>query len=463
MNGKVTVENNFLILEDEDMDFLEEVRDALTFNDLSKAFGQFRKFDANRVKKVRFANWLYPSEPPALKIPIGFYYFVKRILKEREYELIDNRPKIISEHVDVNVDLDGIELYDYQKNAIARALRRYRGIIRAPTGSGKTEVFLAILKLLTSRSLVLFNRVNLAQQTFERATKRGLDVGLVQGGNIREKWITMATIQSIEKIDSLKSYKNLIVDEAHFASGTSYQKIVGKKHWERVYGFSATPLTPNKVQLKDAKIIAFMGPVIFDIEAKPLMDREIIAKPEIRFITVEQPDDIEDFDYRSAEKIGLTGNEHRNNIIKQIVEYHKGDNILILSKYIEQGENILELIPDAYFIYNETKPKRRMELIEEFEKEEFTTLIAARILDYGIDIKNIDVLVVASAGKGFIATIQRLGRGLRATEEKKNVIVYDFKDNTHRSLYRHYRQRKKTYKDFGFDDIKEFDHGILRL
>ena len=457
----VTLENNFLVLEDEDIDFLQEVQDSLTFNDTSKAFSPYKGFDRNKIIKVKFAEW---TDESALKIPIGFLYFIHRILKDLKiYTTIDKRPQIELTDEGVGVVLDGIELYDYQKDAIARALRRRRGIVRAPTGSGKTEVFLAILKMLKTRSLVLFNRVNLAQQTFERAKKRGLDVGIVQGRNIHEKWITMATIQSIEKIDSLKKYKNLIIDEAHFASGISYQKILKKKHWERVYGFSATPLTPNKVKLKDAKIIAFMGPVIFDIEAKPLMDREIIAKPEIRFIPINCPDNIEDYSYRMAEKVGLTHNKYRNEIVQKIVEYHKGENILILSKYIDQGENILELIPDAYFIYNDTKPKLRMELIQKFEQEEFTTLIAARILDYGIDIKNIDVLVIASAGKGFIATIQRLGRGLRATDEKKNVVVYDFKDNTHRSLYRHYRQRKKTYKDFGFDDIKEFDYGILRL
>jgi len=457
---KVTLENNFLVLADSDIDFLEEVQEALTFNDTSKAFSPYKGFDKNKIIKVKFAEWTDSSDIPSLKIPIGFHYFIKRILKEYKHEIIDNRPKIISEHVDEDAVLSGIELRDYQKDAIKTALRSYRGIIRAPAGSGKTEVFLAILKTLKSRSLVLFNRVNLAQQTFNRANKRGLDVGLVQGGTTSEGWATLATIQSIEKIDSLKKYKNLIIDEAHFASGTSYQKILKKKHWERVYGFSATPLSPNKVKLKDAKIISLMGPVIFDVEARPLIEREIIAKPEIRFITINQPD-VEDYTYKMAEKVALTHNKFRNGIISKIVEYHKGENILILSKYIEQGENILELIPDAYFIYNDTKPKRRMELIEEFEKEKFTTLVAARILDYGIDIKNIDVLVIASAGKGFIATIQRLGRGLRATDEKKSVIVYDFKDDTHRSLYRHYRQRKKTYTQFGFDNIKEFDHGQL--
>jgi superfamily II DNA or RNA helicase len=456
----VVLENNYLTIKSDDIELLESIYETLTFDDLSKAFGQFRKFDIRKVKKVRFARW---EEANSLKIPIGFYYFLKRVLKDYKYKLVDGRSQLIHDSVGENVDLEGIELYDYQKSAITSALHRHRGIIRAPTGSGKTEVFLAILKLLKSRSLVLFNRVNLAQQTFERAKNRGLDVGIVQGKNVVEKWITMATIQSIEKIDSIKKYKNLIVDEAHFGSGTSYQRVLKMKNWERVYGFSATPLTPGKVTLKDAKIISFMGPVIFDIEAKPLMEREIIAKPEICFVPIDVPDDIDDFDYRSAEKIGLTHNDYRNNIISKIANVHKGENILILSKYVEQGENILKLIPGAYFIYNETKPTRRMELISEFEKRKFNVLIAARILDYGIDIKNIDVLIAASAGKGFIATIQRLGRGLRTTDQKKNVIVYDFKDNTHKSLYRHYRHRLKTYKEFGFDNIKELDNAFLRL
>jgi superfamily II DNA or RNA helicase len=107
-----------------------------------------------------------------------------------------------------------------------------------------------------------------------------------------------------------------------------------------------------------------------------------------------------------------------------------------------------------------------LEIVERFDNGDIDVLIASRILDEGIDIKNFKVLIIASAGLSFVKTIQRLGRGLRVTDEKKSVTVYDFIDNTNPKLLKHSKARAKTYKMFGYDDIieiKETDSAYLRL
>jgi superfamily II DNA or RNA helicase len=447
----ILIKNNFFTLSNEDDEVLYDIYDTLTFEDFSKAYAGGR-FDKDKIKKVRFAKFLEDVEIPTIKIPIGFLYFIKKIFKEQDLKIVDERKKLSD--VDINVDLKDIQLRDHQKDAIKKALSKDRGIIRAPTGSGKTEVFLAIMKILNNESLVLFNRVNLAQQTLDRAKRRGLDAGIVQGNNVLEKKITMATVQSIEKIDDIKKYKNLIIDEVHYGSSDSYQQIMRMSHWERIYGFSATPVNPNKMDLKSAKIISHVGPVIFDVEAKPLIEKGIIAKPHIYFVKVNQPDDIEDFDYVNAEKFGITFNEHRNKIIKKITDDNCDRNVLILSKYIKQGENIHELIEDSKFVYNQTKAKDRLDILSDFESSKFRVLIAARIFDFGIDIINVDTLIIASGGKEFYLPIQRLGRALRASKDKKTVNVYDFWDETNEKLLRHSKSRKKAYINFGYDQIE---------
>jgi superfamily II DNA or RNA helicase len=307
--------------------------------------------------------------------------------------------------------------------------------------------------MLKSPSLVLFNRQQLTQQTFDRAKARGLDVGIVQGPNIMEKNITMATIQSIEKIDSIRKYKNLILDEVHNVGGKSYQKILKLAHWQRIYGFSATPVNPKKMDLRSAKIIANVGNVIFEVKAKEMMDAEIISKPKIYMVPINLPDDIEDYNYKEAEMSGIIYNKYRNNIIRNIAEHHRGEGVLILNKYIDQGREIAKLIPDAPFIWHEISVKERLKILERFDKREIDILIASRILDEGINIKNFKVLIIASAGLSFVKTIQRLGRGLRVTENKKTVTVYDFTDNTNSKLTKHSNTRERTYKMFGYDDI----------
>lgn len=451
------IKPNQLLLSSEDKELLDGIYEALSFRDPSKAYTWGGRFDADKIAIVRFAKYVEDLDLPTLKIPIGFLSFIQSVLKEYEFSSIDERQIIEEVSIEDIEKLDGIELQEHQLGAIVASLSAHRGIIMAPTGSGKTEMFLAILNMLESPSLVLFNRQQLTQQTFERAQKRGLEVGIVQGPNVMEKKITMATIQSIDKIDSIKKYKNLILDEVHNVSGKSYQRVLKLAHWQRIYGFSATPVNPKKMDLKSAKIIANVGPVIYEAKAKDMMDAEIISKPKIYMVPINLPDDIEDYNYKEAEMSGIIYNKYRNNIIKNIAEHHRGEGVLILNKYIDQGREIAKLIPDAPFIWHEISVKDRLKIVERFDKGEIDILIASRILDEGIDIKNFKVLIIASAGLSFVKTIQRLGRGLRVTEDKKTVTVYDFIDNTNFKLTKHSKTRERTYKMFGYDDIVELE------
>jgi len=455
-----------LILSSEDEELLEGVYDALSFKDSSKAYTYGGRFDPDRIATVRFSKFVEGLDLPSLKIPIGFLDFIESVLSDYEHSVIDARKPIQEIEIEQIENLEGIELRDHQLGAIYKALSHHRGIIKSPTGSGKTEIFLAILNMLEEPSLVLFNRQQLCQQTVERAINRGLDVGIVQGKNILEKDVTMATIQSIHKIESLRKYKNLILDEVHNVAAKQYQKILKLKQWKRVYGFSATPVNPKKMDLKSAKIIANIGSVICDVGAKDLMDKGLIAKPRIFMVPVNMPDNIDDFSYREAEQAGIVHNKHRNKLIANLAEEHRGDGVLILNKYVDQGKEIQKLIPDAPFIWNEIPVKERIQVVNKFDRGETEILIASRILDEGIDIKNFKVLIIASAGLSFIKTIQRLGRGLRVTDDKKDISVYDFMDNTNYKLLKHSKARMRTYKMFGYDDIvqiKETDNAFIRL
>jgi superfamily II DNA or RNA helicase len=452
MKTILILKNSYLTLSSENKQLINTIYDTLTFNDTSKAFINGR-FDKNRVTKVRIAKVVEDTELPTLKIPIGFRQFIESVLNNYDYSLIDDRPTLKKvEDIDKNV-FDGIELHEHQLEALKKALHERRGIVKSPPGTGKTEIFLAILKLLNEPTLVLFNRTQLTHQTMKRAKDRGIDAGIVQGKNVDEKFVSMATIQSIEKAEDIKRYKNLIIDEVHYASSKSYQRVLRLNHWRRVYGFSATPVDPEKMDLNSAKIIANVGPVIYSANTDQLIEKKIIAKPKIFMIKVDKPYNLEDSDYRTAELLGIVHNKQRNKLVKAIADMYSEDKVLILTKYVKQGEEIKKLIPEAPFIWNKTKLEKRIEIVDKFDNGDSNILIASRILDEGIDIKNFKILIVASAGNKFTKTIQRLGRGLRVTEDKKEVKVFDFIDDTHNTLYKHSKNRIKIYKSFGYDDI----------
>jgi len=457
MTTILLIRNSYLIVSSENEDLLDGIYEALSFKDASKAYG-FGGFDPNRIKVIRFSKFVKDVEPSSLEVPIGFLSFIQSVLEDFDHSTVDERKPLDEISIDQIEELEGIKLYDHQLGAVYKALSNRRGIIKAPTGSGKTEIFVAILNMLKKPSLVLFNRKQLAQQTFDRSNSRGVESGLVQGKNIFEKNITMATIQSIHNIENIKKYKNLILDECHNISSKEYQKVIKMKHWERVYGFSATPVNPQKMDLKSAKIIANVGSVIYDVESKDMMEKGVIAKPKIIMVPINKPDNIDDVSYKEAEAAGIIYNKHRNEVIAKIAENYRDQGVLILNKYVDQGKEINKLIPEAPFIWNEVSVKDRIKVINKFDNREIDILIASRILDEGIDIKNFKVLIIASAGLSFVKTIQRLGRGLRVTNEKDSILVFDFIDNTSYKLVKHSKARMKTYKMFGYDNIIKLEN-----
>ena len=109
---------------------------------------------------------------PSLKIPTGLLFIVTEYLKENNmpYKIIDDRKKpdtffIMSIEEHKHNILRGIELRDYQKEAIEQALCWERGVLELATGSGKTEIAIAITKLLGLKTLFIVHTQDLLRQT----------------------------------------------------------------------------------------------------------------------------------------------------------------------------------------------------------------------------------------------------------------------------------------------------------
>jgi len=95
--------------------------------------------------------------------------------------------------------------------------------------------------------------------------------------------------------------------------------------------------------------------------------------------------------------------------------------------------------------------KERQQAVEQFENGELRVLISSNIFNEGISIPAIQRLIIASGGKSKVETLQKLGRGLRVTKDKKHVMVYDFYDAGNVFTERHSKERMKLYKQAGFD------------
>jgi len=72
-------------------------------------------------------------------------------------------------------------------------------------------------------------------------------------------------------------------------------------------------------------------------------------------------------------------------------------------------------------------------------------LVASKIFDQGIDIPQLDALILAGSGKSSARALQRIGRVIRNYPGKEKAIVVDFYDNC-KFLREHSKARLKVYK-----------------
>ena len=94
--------------------------------------------------------------------------------------------------------LDGIELRDFQAQAVETVAREGRGIVWAATGAGKTEIGVALTKRIGKPTLWLTHQLDLVDQTAKRYQKRlGRPVGRISEGDWLPSDITVSTVQTL--------------------------------------------------------------------------------------------------------------------------------------------------------------------------------------------------------------------------------------------------------------------------
>jgi len=377
---------------------------------------------------------------------------------------IECAPEIIwetSTHIKpLSWDIEGFTYYDYQKELIEIALEKQRGIIKSPTGSGKTLIMAGLVKALAGRKMVLlFNAKQLLTQSYDFLTKTcGMDnIGLCFGEGYIYGDIMLCTVQSIEKIldTHLEETEVLMVDECHeFANGKITLPAI-RSFPNALYrlGFTATP--PNEPIPRNS-LEGALGAVWEVVTTSGLVDSGKLTKPLIQLIDRQYNASgvDEDMSYLDVYDEYIVNNSERNNKIKEIVneirKTTKMARILILTRSLDHGRALEDLLGgECEFLEGANSVGERYQAISRFRGcGESSVLIGTKILQTGINIEEITHFINARGMKSEIATIQALGRALRKHESKEEVYVYDFMDKE-KYLEDHSRARKRHYEREG--------------
>lgn len=422
-----------------------------------------------------------------MTLPIGLFEELMTMLNEKNYltvlseELrqIQTPPKT-THNIQLpnwfSKDGEQYSLHDYQADGINCLLDHKFGIAVVGTAGGKMPMIVAGIKGMleedpSAKILVICIRQQLVEQVYKEFAVTGESqdkVVRLHGENkealkSKNPQVVIATWQSIDSLrkkgkDFFKLFDAVIVDEVQSAKANVLSNILDMmKNTTWRFGLTGS-MPPNRAD--KYTVLSKIGPVRYIKKSKSLQDEGYISKVYIKMIGLmwKRPKkDYENEDY-PQERNWLEQNSSRNKFIGNLVHARfsrkKEENTLILVEKIEHGKTLQDIISklgyETYFVHGSMNLADREDIRELAEEKNNICIVATYgTFSTGINIKRIHSIIFAMPGKGEVRTVQSIGRGLRKTDKKDSLILFDIFDDTVFSK-KHMKQRQQIYKEQGF-------------
>lgn len=385
------------------------------------------------------------------KFPTGLLDLVEDELEKNsiEYELEDhNDPG----NIPLFTKLNGLSLRSYQLEAAQTFLQYHRGVLQMAPNAGKTAILASIIASTGYRALIIVpSRALLHQTSADLKKLLGVNVNLYGSGHKDLGDITVTTAASLkhiaERANELKNNSLVAIDECHHTRSDSIFDNITKIPGRYRLGLSGTALTYDR--LSDMKLIGATGSILYVISNKDLIDSNYSVPPKIIFIAIDN-EYYEKIPYQDIHKAAIVNNHYRNQIIADLMSKCDGP-VLTMVEWIKHANQISGWLGNDTVVVTgkDSDSEIKMKMVA-FGETTFK-MIATPVFKEGVNIPEIRTLILAGGGKSHIAIIQKIGRGLRKSDGKNNLIVYDFLDDCSKVTLKHSEARYKLYRDEGFE------------
>jgi DNA excision repair protein ERCC-3 len=295
-------------------------------------------------------------------------------------------------------------------------------------GSGKTMVGMKIMELMQTQTLILTTNIAAVHQWVEELLDKSFakpeDIGEYSGEKKEIKPITVATYQILtwrpdkrEHFPHFEIFKKnnwglIIYDEVHLLPAPVFRITAEIQAISRV-GLTATLIREDG---REKDLFSLVGPKKYDSPWKDLQAKGWIADASCHEIRVELPEEMK-VPYSIAgkrEKFRLASeNPRKLPIIKELIDNHPDDFILIIGQYLSQLQEVKKLL-DVPIITGQTPNKTREEIYNRFRRGEERVIIVSKVANFAIDLPDASMAIQISGSFGSRQEeAQRLGRILR--------------------------------------------------
>ena len=371
------------------------------------------------------------------------YLNEKMIRKQRRQAISESVVKL----EDYQLKPNKMQLAFVQSVMEMRAKQIDRALLLSSTGTGKSLASAFMLReMKAKKALFIVHREQIAKQTlksFKRVFGTSKTYGLLSG-NRREfgAEYLFATMQMMAKDEILSHYTPeefdvVILDECHHVGAESYQKIMryfNPKFW---LGMTASPDT-NQYDIYSI----FNHHIAYEIRLQQALEEDLlcpfhyfgITDLEINGEVFDDNAGVKNFsnlisdarvDYviEKANYYGFSGER-----VKGLIFCSRKDEAKELSKKFNERGLRTEVLT------GEDNQERRENVIARLTDDEemdnqLDYIFTVDIFNEGVDIPEINQVIMLRPTQSPVVFVQQLGRGLRKCEGKEYVVVLDFIGN----------------------------------
>lgn len=427
---KLSLHNTRAVVECGSQSEMDWLINFCSFKDTSNSF-----YMVGGVIKYNRNNLRHMYNQATRSIPAGLASLVVLQAPQRGFQVTieDCRQRV--GWIDYDADLDWLRYY--QEDAVWTCVLRTRGILRLVTGSGKTEIAIALARTIRDvKWLFLAPETRLMMQAADRYELRnpGEEAGRVGDGlwSIGDTF-TCATFQTlsarmksdpVSTQEMLQQFTGVIVDESHTASADDFLQVTEQLHaayWR--FGMSGTAL--DRGDQRDMLATGSLGRIIFYIPPKELVEQGYVAMPHVR---------IYDFEQTIAPAKGpqvvysvcIVHNKRRNELIADLIEQYPKP-CLVAVRTLKHAQALLKLVKArkmrAEVVHGTLKQDQQNAIIDRARDLTTEVIIATKVLQTGTDIEELLSIVNARGNASTIETLQTCGRGMRMIRDAAGNVV----------------------------------------
>lgn len=232
-------------------------------------------------------NKIYQDVPYGFTMDPTYNAFLKKAVAEKRLiNKLNKANKIIEDQDTIAYQITPWTQQQSFLNTINK--NRLCGMIEAPTGSGKTNMFSFLIGKMNVYTLVIVPTSDLIEQTRNRIISvLKIDSKKVGRFNAKHKEIRPITVSTWQSLKTQKTFKQfldygfnmIIADEAHRASALKYGDILSQYPAKYKFGFSASAFHTKEENTE--KMHSLLGKTFFKVDIENLYKDGHLVRPTI--------------------------------------------------------------------------------------------------------------------------------------------------------------------------------------